>query len=125
MHSLDYVGCSILVLNIFFFFSSRRRHTRYIGDWSSRRVLFRSAGAVGRCVVDHEQLVRDRLGVQRGQTVGEQVRALPRSEEHTSELQSPMYLVCRLLLEKKKILCSDLPRTLPLLSHQHSYHPSM
>src|SRR5437762_5082625 len=30
-----------------------------------------------------------------------QLRA-PRSEEHTSELQSPMYLVCRLLLEKKK-----------------------
>src|SRR5437879_9845993 len=27
---------------------------------------------------------------------------LARSEEHTSELQSPMYLVCRLLLEKKK-----------------------
>src|SRR5437764_14117208 len=27
----------------------------------------------------------------------------PRSEEHTSELQSPMYLVCRLLLEKKKL----------------------
>src|SRR5437764_13130219 len=25
-----------------------------------------------------------------------------RSEEHTSELQSPMYLVCRLLLDKKK-----------------------
>src|SRR5437764_8557928 len=29
-------------------------------------------------------------------------RAVYRSEEHTSELQSPMYLVCRLLLEKKK-----------------------
>src|SRR5437879_7885643 len=29
-------------------------------------------------------------------------RLLVRSEEHTSELQSPMYLVCRLLLEKKK-----------------------
>src|SRR5437764_10348939 len=28
--------------------------------------------------------------------------AVFRSEEHTSELQSPMYLVCRLLLEKKK-----------------------
>src|SRR5437879_10457689 len=28
----------------------------------------------------------------------------PRSEEHTSELQSPMYLVCRLLLEKKNKL---------------------
>src|SRR5437879_8488174 len=30
--------------------------------------------------------------------IGEQAR--DRSEEHTSELQSPMYLVCRLLLEK-------------------------
>src|SRR3712207_7756551 len=29
---------------------------------------------------------------------------LPRSEEHTSELQSRQYLVCRLLLEKKKKL---------------------
>src|SRR5437764_8804625 len=29
-------------------------------------------------------------------------RGSDRSEEHTSELQSPMYLVCRLLLEKKK-----------------------
>src|SRR5258708_40009467 len=28
--------------------------------------------------------------------------AAPRSEEHTSELQSPDHLVCRLLLEKKK-----------------------
>src|SRR5438552_13351151 len=30
--------------------------------------------------------------------------ALSRSEEHTSELQSPDHLVCRLLLEKKKII---------------------
>src|SRR5258707_1561093 len=31
-----------------------------------------------------------------------------RSEEHTSELQSRQYLVCRLLLEKKKkLICSD------------------
>src|SRR5256885_2930952 len=29
-------------------------------------------------------------------------KAVPRSEEHTSELQSPCNLVCRLLLEKKK-----------------------
>src|SRR6476620_11922801 len=29
-------------------------------------------------------------------------RRCPRSEEHTSELQSRQYLVCRLLLEKKK-----------------------
>src|SRR5256885_6884256 len=31
----------------------------------------------------------------------------PRSEEHTSELQSPCNLVCRLLLEKKKIMQTD------------------
>src|SRR5476651_2358815 len=31
------------------------------------------------------------------------LRDRPRSEEHTSELQSRQYLVCRLLLEKKKI----------------------
>src|SRR5256885_12216794 len=31
-------------------------------------------------------------------------RQLFRSEEHTSELQSPCNLVCRLLLEKKKII---------------------
>src|SRR5258708_29359930 len=34
------------------------------------------------------------------------VRADPRSEEHTSELQSPDHLVCRLLLEKKKNKCN-------------------
>src|SRR5436189_4123307 len=40
-----------------------------------------------------------RPGLRRGPENG---RRATRSEEHTSELQSPMYLVCRLLLEKKK-----------------------
>src|SRR5258708_24613272 len=34
-----------------------------------------------------------------------------RSEEHTSELQSPDHLVCRLLLEKKKNTCITTQRT--------------
>src|SRR4051794_41634334 len=39
-----------------------------------------------------------------------------RSEEHTSELQSPVHLVCRLLLQKKKGSCRHLVRRLePLL----------
>src|SRR3712207_8163817 len=40
-----------------------------------------------------------------GRRTGRRAAALrrPRSEEHTSELQSRQYLVCRLLLEKKKI----------------------
>src|SRR3712207_6916079 len=36
-----------------------------------------------------------------------------RSEEHTSELQSRQYLVCRLLLEKKNIFSSSLSLHLP------------
>src|SRR5437764_12166034 len=38
----------------------------------------------------------------RNPTTGLATPVVGRSEEHTSELQSPMYLVCRLLLEKKK-----------------------
>src|SRR2546429_6874794 len=42
-----------------------------------------------------------------------------RSEEHTSELQSRLHLVCRLLLEKKKIQLSRLHSWYPLrLCHQ-------
>src|SRR3712207_7200293 len=43
--------------------------------------------------------VRAQLGIGDDQTA---VLYTPRSEEHTSELQSRQYLVCRLLLEKKK-----------------------
>src|SRR5437879_8403166 len=39
-----------------------------------------------------------------------------RSEEHTSELQSPMYLVCRLLLEKKKKILENVR----LVTHNES-----
>src|SRR3712207_8570923 len=42
-------------------------------------------------LVDALLLARDRIG------------DLARSEEHTSELQSRQYLVCRLLLEKQKV----------------------
>src|SRR5205823_14658525 len=38
-----------------------------------------------------------------------QSRKVGRSEEHTSELQSLAYLVCRLLLEKKKKISSSRP----------------
>src|SRR5258705_4050775 len=46
--------------------------------------------------------------VVRGRTVGGGLLPLPpRSEEHTSELQSLRHLVCRLLLEKKKRTQTD------------------
>src|SRR5689334_23992056 len=40
----------------------------------------------------------------------ELVEAAPKSEEHTSELQSQFHLVCRLLLEKKKTLIKKIVR---------------
>src|SRR5260370_29332804 len=46
-----------------------------------------------RCFVDGEAYSRDTF---------EYLLTAPRSEEHTSELQSHLNLVCRLLLEKKK-----------------------
>src|SRR3712207_7180240 len=42
-----------------------------------------------------------RLAVEVLQVAGHRLAHLARSEEHTSELQSRQYLVCRLLLEKK------------------------
>src|SRR5438876_9257568 len=38
-----------------------------------------------------------------GVAVGDDAHRRARSEEHTSELQSPVHLVCRLLLEKKEL----------------------
>src|SRR5437762_9117187 len=81
--------------------------------------LFRSRGAPGlvmRPTVGGEEALGRRLvdagggGVEHGalggrgrpRRVREVLDGRIRSEEHTSELQSPMYLVCRLLLEKKK-----------------------
>src|SRR2546422_3886424 len=43
-----------------------------------------------------------KIGLFGGAGVGKTVNMLERSEEHTSELQSRLHLVCRLLLEKKK-----------------------
>src|SRR3712207_4156640 len=58
----------------------------------------------------HEEVSVERLPVEEGREtseaeIGEDEVSVPvteRSEEHTSELQSRQYLVCRLLLEKKK-----------------------
>ena len=48
----------------------------------------------------------------KAEDLGDGTYAITRSEEHTSEFQSPMYLVCRLLLEKKKYPCSISPVSL-------------
>src|SRR5256885_12086348 len=113
---------------MFFFFSSRRRHTRLQGDWSSdvcssdlksahRRVS--SIRGEGCCRASPASAAWDGMGTRKrgckdSRTLfwltashswvarGPIPRSTGRSEEHTSELQSPCNLVCRLLLEKKK-----------------------
>src|SRR5256885_6300920 len=52
-----------------------------------------------------------------------QRRSHPRSEEHTSELQSPCNLVCRLLLEKKKKKKST--TRAEVLNIQNRYRPTL
>src|SRR2546422_1682325 len=51
---------------------------------------------------------------------GTRVAARARSEEHTSELQSRLHLVCRLLLEKKKTIL----RSRPSLGGGHPPRPA-
>src|SRR5437764_11400278 len=77
-------------LSLLFFFSMLRPPPR--STLFPYTTLFRSA-------------VRQRIATHSLDPLAEQpgvAELLVRSEEHTSELQSPMYLVCRLLLEKKK-----------------------
>src|SRR2546422_3747407 len=88
----------------FFFFLMIRRPPR--STLFPYTTLFRSVRGFGRQPVQRH--------VRRHGDGSEQLWPLRRSEEHTSELQSRLHLVCRLLLEKKKKIqmCST-----PSLSH--------
>src|SRR2546427_2419466 len=109
--------CSEALGTVFFFFSSRRRHTRFDCDWSSdvcssdlcpdrfhrrQRTRRRTRPGCG----GPTRGPRRAAGPRRGGTPaggGPHSRtSAARSEEHTSELQSQSNLVCPLLLEKKK-----------------------
>src|SRR2546426_7059609 len=83
-------------------------HTRHTGCRATQLLLAAAQDLLARAVIS---AVPERVAVVLGTALGgvEQLeRALARggrprrSEEHTSELQSPCNLVCRLLLEKKK-----------------------
>src|SRR2546429_4260238 len=82
--------CEDRILLIFFFFLMIRRPPR--STLFPYTTLFRSANAppLQRTAWPARSPAPRRPG------------RLPRSEEHTSELQSRLHLVCRLLLEKKK-----------------------
>src|SRR3712207_8980227 len=87
--------------------------------------LFRSSlsSAARQSRLSHKSDTGSQAGSVRGRRAAHGGRDKLRSEEHTSELQSRQYLVCRLLLEKKKTAtpqtyCHDsLDHTSKLTSH--------
>src|SRR2546422_7669483 len=83
----------------FFFFLMIRRPPR--STLFPYTTLFRSRAAAkgARLPQGHPQQAGDGEGDRRRRG---DLREVDRSEEHTSELQSRLHLVCRLLLEKKK-----------------------
>src|SRR5256885_15146234 len=81
------------ILIFFFFFLMIRRPPR--STLFPYTTLFRSLAQLMPLPQQYVQLL---LHVRQRRCIGD----LDRSEEHTSELQSPCNLVCRLLLEKKK-----------------------
>src|SRR5256884_1651910 len=111
--------CAWLCTSGVFFFSSRRRHTRCSRDWSSDVCssdlkiaktnllpdwIFFTEVIAGESLVDNDHVTGplDVLPCEQPAPKEGPVESLEvRSEEHTSELQSRLHLVCRLLLEKK------------------------
>src|SRR2546427_4473380 len=78
----------------------------YTTLFRSRALSARPASAPGSPTYTPSPTLHRTPVAQRGNNIGALSRVLqsrgPRSEEHTSELQSQSNLVCRLLLEKKK-----------------------
>src|SRR2546429_3739755 len=67
-----------------------------------QQVIDPPAGSAAEVRDDHDRELQPLGGVN-----GHDPYDIVRSEEHTSELQSRLHLVCRLLLEKKKLNTSD------------------
>src|SRR5438034_9313442 len=96
MFLIDYTSLSSLIFILFFF--SLYGDLRDLHSFPTRRSSDLVGGGGG---VDGGA-----IGIEGEKTIGAVPRAgvLERSEEHTSELQSHSDLVCRLLLEKKKVI---------------------
>src|SRR2546426_9836555 len=101
-----FINVSLIILSFFFFLMIRRPPRSTLFPYTT---LFRSA-AFHLLAHVRSELVRHR-NIHLIHVCRQFVCSLKhRSEEHTSELQSPCNLVCRLLLEKKK----QLPGTLSI-----------
>src|SRR6266581_6845212 len=90
---------SLFFFFFFFFFLMIRRPPR--STLFPYTTLFRPGSRPGRRRSDSSRSSPP-ISARRGRSPSAPARPGSRSEEHTSELQSPVHLVCRLLLEKKK-----------------------
>src|SRR3712207_7913467 len=92
---------SLIAISFFFFFNDTATTEIYTLSLHDALPIYLSVLDNG----DRAVLVEDRLAPPLEVDDREPAHGKPgsRSEEHTSELQSRQYLVCRLLLEKKKI----------------------
>src|SRR5687768_18302062 len=84
--------------------------------------LFRSQGRPPRRRGAAARRLRRRRPEPR-RSAGLHPRPTSRSEEHTSELQSRLHLVCRLLLEKKKNRISKPPSHSHIAPHNQFFYP--
>src|SRR5258708_38948503 len=97
--SIIFIRCSLLYYTSFFFFLMIRRPPR--STLFPYTTLFRSLNRGVADVTSARRFLDTPLTGLYAPELLPGVEAA-RSEEHTSELQSPDHLVCRLLLEKKK-----------------------
>src|SRR3712207_9165252 len=98
---------AILAIFFFFFFNDTATTEIYTLSLHDALPIYEARGAdqdQRRGLADRPREREDHPGGDAGDGGREHLLPdrLPRSEEHTSELQSRQYLVCRLLLEKKK-----------------------
>src|SRR2546423_10617891 len=99
MYVLCFVGFSTSICAAFFFFNDTATTEIYTLSLHDALPISRADSPQGRRRVIADFFVGQNATTNRRQNIAE---VSYRSEEHTSELQSLAYLVCRLLLEKKK-----------------------
>src|SRR2546426_9840554 len=97
--SLFYYSCVYHVLLFFFFLMIRRPPRSTLFPYTTLFRSFDIAGLYAYHLAEHHTPAVHSLAPSQNVFLA---AASQRSEEHTSELQSPCNLVCRLLLEKKK-----------------------
>src|SRR6266487_6877718 len=106
--------CSLFLFFLFFFFNDTATTEIYTLSLHDALPISRVAGRAPAVGVALHQLA--------GAAARQREQAGQRSEEHTSELQSSVHLVCRLLLEKKQNNTTPNPKPTNKPNPSHTQH---